>query len=442
MQTALGVVSGETALSSTAKKPSYGADNPYTYVNITCENAYAYIPAIKKGELVRSLSDIRQQALPEHDNSHRFLNAPRPIRTNWGPLVTAMSRIGLDYFVLESYGMKGDLVWYDWIWDDRVVPHATRRAIVDIAGYVSVMGHEQDLVVLGVTRDPQHGRFRCFPMYNDLVEQFTCDMGSVHYRSSDAGRNYYTDQHIESARFYSPIIHVIKQNGAQGITDVPYTYKQARTRLAQIDNFMADVDSGRADRKYAVGRIRWEVRLNVQGVESQQETVQRAKQAAHDLLQCLKVATVPWQTYRGSVAEYRHMAALSACGIGRNPDRLSDSKLSVMCHLLNAVGVATDPVIKRLQSRDPRGRYRFEDTVAVNYLPPAVANVRGQPTIDPLEDIRRRVYVGPGKNDGKCKFRLTNARTGYPAKFGATPEELYLWVHRNCPQWRTQLRLL
>ena len=241
-------------------------------------------------------------------------------------------------------------------------------------------------------------------MFNDLVEEYCFDFGSVHYRHAEAGRHYYTDTHIESARFYSPFIHVLKQNGAQGITDVPYTYTQSRRRLSQVDNFLADVDSGRADRTYAVGRVRWEVRVNIQPGETQQQTIARATQAAESLLRCLRIRTVPWETYRGAVNEYREMARLCACGTGRDSSRLSDHKVTVMCHLLNALGVATDAVLKRMQRREPRGRFRFEDGVAAQHLPPTVAPVVAQPTVDPLDEIRRCVYVGPGKTDGKSKY--------------------------------------
>jgi hypothetical protein len=98
-------------------------------------------------------------------------------------------------------------------------------------------------------------------MLNDIVQINNFGVGSILY---DSGRSPdYTDTTVITGRFYSSLVHPLKQWGGQSLTDLPKTHKQARLRLMQIDKFVTDLDSGQIDPRQFTGKLHYEVQVGI-----------------------------------------------------------------------------------------------------------------------------------------------------------------------------------
>lgn len=258
-------------------------------------------------QVLRQLEILRDQSLPAAEEEERLLRTPRPVRIHYSSLQTALGMANVQNVIVESYGMKAPMSAYKWMWNDAIISQHRRNIIVDIGGYVNIPSNANDLILLQVVTQPPRGSFRTYNMLNDIVGQNDFSVGSLAYNTDEPFT--YGNTFLCSARLYSPLVHVLKHYGASSLLDLPKTYKQARARLAQIDNFVNDYDRNRIDTTHMVGRMRFEVRVAVIPGHTQQQTLDAARIHARWLLQFVRAVPVPLRVYRWSLEDFRECAS-------------------------------------------------------------------------------------------------------------------------------------
>lgn len=227
---------------------------------------------------------------------------------HWGDISSALLLAGVNNVIVESYGMKGTLWAYNWLWEEETVAQTSRQTYIDLAGYVTVESNPTDIILLKITHQPEHyGRFRVYGMCNDIATRNDFAVGSVSFKCANEVER--SGSVMDSARLYSPLIHTIKHYAALSLLEMPTTFKQIRHRICNIDSFITKLDAGEVDMGRTCGRLRVEVRLSISHGATQADTLQAARQHLRWLLQHVQPVTVPVQQYRRSIAEYRTAAS-------------------------------------------------------------------------------------------------------------------------------------
>ena len=206
--------------------------------------------------------------------------------------------------------MKGSLGSFHWIWNTEMQSEMQRASCVDIGGYFYLNEpHNDDLILLRRSGQPCNaGSIRTYSMLNDVPAYNTFDAGTISYNSGDNTAQARCGTVLLAARLYTPLVHLLKQHGALSLLDMPRSYRQAKLRLSQIDNFMTKYDAGHVATDRAVGRIRWEVRVSFEAGTSRETVLNGAELHVRWLLQYANPVAVPLSVYWNAITEYRAAA--------------------------------------------------------------------------------------------------------------------------------------
>ena len=83
---------------------------------------------------------------------------------HWSDIASALRIAGVQNILLESYGMKGTLWAYKWLWEEDTVIETSRQTYVDLGDYVPCESNPMDIILL-----KHYRRFTVYsrPMLND-----------------------------------------------------------------------------------------------------------------------------------------------------------------------------------------------------------------------------------------------------------------------------------
>jgi hypothetical protein len=293
------------------------------------------------------------------ESANRFLCTPVGRRITTVSLIDALHLAEIDFVSVETYGMKS--------------PLDTFHALASLCDINSVVTFDFGTYLLGpqlrcvplcqnISGSSLPGKKKTRVMFNDLVH--AADLGTPGTLDWMPVRVFNISDNLRLIRMkaYPCYVHWLKANFPTSLFSVPRSTFLAKQRISQISRVVGKVAKIPDELIPDVSSLRVEltVSCDVKNFDIFDTCNRILPNLCRELFIHFNVVSIPLDLICTNCRDWLDVAILNQVTRGANERKLSKSKTSYMCHIMNEIGISTDSVLKNLKKRLRSGRYQFD----------------------------------------------------------------------------------